>query len=55
VLSADEYRQAFDEKPGVEFVVGMIGKFMTATQLEFRRFAPHEFASFHDPRPITNP
>jgi hypothetical protein len=51
-LSADEYREAFvllDEKPGVEFVVGMIGKFMTATQLEFRRFAPHEFASFDAP------
>jgi hypothetical protein len=51
-LPADEYREAFvviDEEPGMEFVVGMIGKFMTSTQLEFRHFASEEFSSFVTP------
>ncbi|MGI6874153.1 hypothetical protein [Amycolatopsis sp. 3B14] len=51
-LPAEEYQAAFvllDERPGTEFVVGMIGKFMTATQLEFRRFEPGEFAGFDEP------
>lgn len=38
-----------DEKPGVEFVIGMIGKFMTATQMESRRFDPKEFTTFDAP------
>jgi hypothetical protein len=45
-LSAEQYREAFlplDEEPGVEFVMGMIGKFMTPTQMEFRRFDLPEF------------
>lgn len=51
-LSAEEYQRAFvllDERPGTEFVVGMIGKFMTATQLEFRRLEPGEFTGFAEP------
>jgi len=32
-----------------EFVVGMVGKFMTPTQLEFRRIEPGEFATFSEP------
>jgi hypothetical protein len=51
-LAADRYRDAFlliDEEPGVEYVIGMIGKFMTARQLEFRAFAPAEFAGFGEP------
>jgi hypothetical protein len=51
-LPADRAGEAFlplDEQPGVEFVVGMIGKFMSATQLEFRRFEPAEFAGFTEP------
>jgi hypothetical protein len=51
-LSAEQYRQAFlllDEEPGVELVMGMIGKFMTPTQLEFRRFDPADFAGFDEP------
>ena len=51
-LSAEEAGQAFlplDEEPGVEFIVGMIGKFMSPTQLEFRRFQAAEFAGFSEP------
>ena len=51
-LSAEQAGQAFlplDEQPGVEFVVGMIGKFMSPTQLEFRRFQADEFAGFTEP------
>jgi hypothetical protein len=51
-LAADQAGQAFlplDEEPGAEFVVGMIGKFMSATQLEFREFQPAEFAGFTEP------
>jgi hypothetical protein len=51
-LSADQAQEAFvpiAEEPGVEFVVGMIGKFMTPTQLEFRRFDPAGFAGFAEP------
>ena len=39
-LTGEQYRDAFlliDEEPGVEFVIGMIGKFMSPTQMEFRR------------------
>ena len=32
-----------------EFVVGMVGKFMTLTQLEFRRIEPGEFPTFSEP------
>jgi hypothetical protein len=32
-----------------EFVVGMVGKFMTPTQLEFRRIEPGDFAAFSEP------
>lgn len=51
-LSAEQYRQAFlvlDEELGVELVMGMIGKFMSPTQMEFRRFDPPEFAGFSEP------
>jgi hypothetical protein len=51
-IPAQQAAQAFlvlDEQPGVEFVVGMIGKFMSASQLEFRRFEPAEFAGFGEP------
>lgn len=51
-LSAEQYRQAFlplDEEPGVELVMGMIGKFMSFTQMEFRRFDAGEFAGFSEP------
>jgi hypothetical protein len=51
-LSAEQYRQAFlpvAEEPGVELVLAMIGKFMSARQLEFRRFDPPEFAGFSEP------
>ena len=39
-LTGEQYRDAFlviGEEPGVEFVIGMIGKFMSPTQMEFRR------------------
>ncbi len=51
-LSADEATEAFvvlDEEPGREFVVGMIGKFMALTELEFRRIEPAGFAGFTEP------
>jgi hypothetical protein len=51
-LASEQYRQAFlliDEEPGAEFVIGMIGKFMRPTQMEFRRFDPPQFAGFGDP------
>ena len=32
-----------------EFVVGMVGKFMTPTQLEFRQITPEEFTTFAEP------
>lgn len=51
-LSSEQYRQAFlliDEEPGTEFVIGMIGMFMSPTQLEFRRFDPPQFAGFGEP------
>jgi hypothetical protein len=46
-LTSQQYRDAFlliGEEPGAEFVIGMIGKFMNPTQLEFRRFDPSQFA-----------
>ena len=52
-LAREQYRDAFlliDEEPGVEFVIGMIGKFMSPTQMEFRRFDPPDFAA---PNPAT--
>ena len=51
-LASEQYRQAFlliDEDPGTEFVIGMIGKFMSPTQMEFRRFDPPQFAAFGEP------
>jgi hypothetical protein len=51
-IPAQEAAQAFlvlDERPGVEFVVGMVGKFASASELEFRRFEPAEFAGFDEP------
>ena len=51
-LTSEQYRDAFlliGEEPGSEFVIGMIGKFMSPTQLEFRRFDPPEFAAFAEP------
>ena len=51
-LASEQYRQAFlliDEEPGTEFVIGMIGKFMSPTQMEFRRFDPPQFAGFGEP------
>lgn len=51
-LTSEQYRQAFlliDEEPGTEFVIGMIGKFMSPTQMEFRRFDPPQFAGFGEP------
>lgn len=48
-LSADEAGNAFvpvAEEPGREFVVAMIGKFSSPTELEFRRFDPAEFPGF---------
>ena len=32
----------------MEYVVGMVGRFMTARQLEFRRIEPAQFAGFAD-------
>jgi hypothetical protein len=51
-LTSEQYRQAFlliDEEPGTEFVIGMIGKFMSPTQMEFHRFDPPQFAGFGEP------
>jgi hypothetical protein len=51
-LTSEQYRQAFlliGEEPGAEFVIGMIGEFMSPTQMEFRRFDPAEFATFAEP------
>jgi hypothetical protein len=51
-LTGEQYRDAFlilDEEPGVEFVIGMIGRFMSPTQMEFRRFDPPDFAAFAEP------
>jgi hypothetical protein len=51
-LTSEQYRQAFlliDEEPGTEFVIGMIGKFMSPAQMEFRRFDPPQFAGFDEP------
>ena len=51
-LTGEQYRQAFllvGEQPGVAFVIGMIGKFMSPTQMEFRRFSPPQFAAFGEP------
>jgi hypothetical protein len=51
-LTSEQYRDAFlliGEEPGAEFVIGMIGKFMNPTQLEFRRFDPSQFAAFAEP------
>ncbi len=51
-LTSEQYRQAFlliDEEPGTEFVIGMIGKFMSPTQMEFHRFDPPQFAGFAEP------
>ena len=51
-LSSGQYRDAFlalAEEPGVEFVIGVIGKFSAPTELEFRRFRPAEFAGFAEP------
>ena len=51
-LDSEQYRDAFlliGEEPGTEFVIGMIGKFMSPTQLEFRRFDPPQFAAFAEP------
>jgi hypothetical protein len=51
-LTSEQYRQAFlliDEEPGTEFVIGMIGKFMSPAQMEFRRFDPPQFAVFGEP------
>jgi hypothetical protein len=48
-LSADQAENTFvpvAEKPGTEFVVAMIGKFSSPSELEFRRFEPAEFAGF---------
>jgi len=33
----------------VKFVIGMIGKVMSPTEMEFRRFDPSEFAAFAEP------
>jgi hypothetical protein len=51
-ITSEQYRQAFlliDEEAGTEFVIGMIGKFMSPTQMEFRRFDPPQFAGFGEP------
>ena len=51
-LTSEQYREAFlliDEEPGTELVIGMIGKFMSPTQMEFRRFDPPQFAGFGEP------
>ena len=51
-LPADQAEQAFvpvADTPGTEFVVAMIGKFSSPTELEFRRFDPGEFAGFTEP------
>ena len=40
---------ALAEEPGVEFVIGVIGKFSSPTELGFRRFQPAEFAGFAEP------
>jgi hypothetical protein len=52
MLSADEANNAFvvlADDGAAEFVVGMVGKFMTPTQLEFRRIEPDDFAPFSEP------
>jgi hypothetical protein len=51
-LTGEQYQDAFlliGEEPGAEFVIGMIGKFMSPTQMEFRRFDPPDFAAFAEP------
>ena len=51
-MGADQASEAFvvlAEEPDREYVVGMVGKFMTATQLEFRRIEPPDFAGFAEP------
>ena len=51
-LSADQAEEAFvpvAEEPGTEFVVAMIGKFSSPTELEFRQLRPGEFAGFAEP------
>jgi hypothetical protein len=51
-LASEQYRQAFlliDEEPGTEFVIGMIGKFTSPREMEFRRFDPPQFAAFGEP------
>jgi hypothetical protein len=51
-LSAGEANDAFvvlADDGNAEFVVGMVGKFMTPTQLEFRRIEPGDFATFCEP------
>ena len=51
-LSSGQYRDAFlalAEEPGVEFVIGVIGKFSAPSELEFRRFQPGKFAGFAEP------
>jgi hypothetical protein len=52
ILISEQYRQAFlliDEEQGEELVIGMIGKFMSPTQMEFHRFDPPQFAGFDEP------
>jgi hypothetical protein len=51
-LAAEEYREAFDviaDDGRSEFVVGMVGKFMRLSQLEYRRVDPDAFAGFDEP------
>ena len=51
-LPAGEANNAFvvlADDGEAEFVVGMVGKFMTPTQLEFRQITPEEFTTFAEP------
>ena len=51
-LSPEQYEDAFvpvAEQPGTEFVIGLIGKFSSPSELEFRRFQPDGFAGFAEP------
>ena len=42
-------RSSSSPRMEAEFVVGMVGKFMTPTQLEFRRIEPGDFPTFSEP------
>jgi hypothetical protein len=48
-VEAEDAFVVLAEDGEAEFVVGMVGKFMTPTQLEFRRIEPGDFPTFSEP------